>query len=122
MNRSSLYTLLYASTLALMFNSPLHAEDAMMGVEKMMSVTPDTVDHAAVAAQYTSEAQTLEEKAAMHRRIAKQYAATHNIPGQGSRSSHLAELWENMAKMYSEAADEARKIAQMQLELADMSH
>ena len=122
MNRSNLYALLCASTLALILNSPLHAEESMMSVEKMMSVTPDTVDHAAVAAQYTSEAQALEEKAAMHRRIAKQYAATHHIPGQGSRSSHLAELWENMAKRYSEAADEARKIAQMQLELASMSH
>ena len=83
----------------------MSADAAMAGVAKMMMAMPDTLDHGAVAAKYT--AQALEEKAAMH-----------NIPGQGSRSRHLALLWEEMSARYSHAAEAARKIAQIQLELA----
>lgn len=85
----------------------MSADAAMAGVEKMMMAMPDTLDHGAVAAKYTAQAQALEEKAAMH-----------NIPGQGSRSRHLALLWEEMSARYSHPAEAARKIAQIQLELA----
>ena len=68
----------------------MSADAAMAGVEKMMMAMPDTLDHGAVAAKYTAQAQALEEKAAMH-----------NIPGQGSRSRHLALLWEEMSARYS---------------------
>ena len=83
----------------------MSADAAMAGVEKMIMAMPDTLDHGAVAAKYT--AQALKEKAAMH-----------NIPGQGSRSRHLALLWEEMSARYSHPAEAARKIAQIQLELA----
>ena len=121
MYKSFLAALLCAGSIAVMSPRAMSADDAMAAVEKMMMAMPDTLDHAAVAAKYTAEAQALEEKAAMHKRIAKQYAATHNIPGQGSRSRHLAQLWEEMSAMYSHAAEAARKIAQMQLELVHMS-
>lgn len=120
MNKPIATALLCAASFALGNTTMVRAEEPMMTVEKMMMAMPDTIDHAAVAAKYTAEAQVLEEKAAMHKRIAKQYAATHNIPGQGSRARHLAMLWGEMAMMYSRAAEEARKIAMMQQELAAM--